>query len=82
MNIARTHKHKFPWEKQIVGKSHIQGQFPNKQSLPYNPNLKLTLTLKSNRNFDEKFVYIYISNNTVFPGVRKVFLCFEIYKIF
>ena len=32
LNIARTHKHKFPWEKQIVGKSHIQGQFPNKQS--------------------------------------------------
>ena len=37
---------------------------------------------RGNRNFDKIFVYVFVSNTKEVPGVRKVFICFEISKIF
>ena len=40
------------------------------------------ILLYFNRNFDKMFVYVFVSNTKEVPGVRKVFICFEISKIF
>ena len=36
----------------------------------------------TNRNFDKIFVFVFVFNTKEVPGVRKVFICFEISKIF
>ena len=40
------------------------------------------VSVSTNRNFDKIFVFVFVFNTKEVPGVRKVFICFEISKIF